>query len=132
LVADKHAQSRLKKDLVIWLATSGRDGSPHAVPVWFWWDGKTLLIYSVPGQKVRDIEANPNVVLHLNTDPEGEDVVRVDGKARIDPKQPPAYKVASYVRKYRDLIKGFDWTPKVFSEQYHVAIRVRPTRFHGG
>jgi len=131
-VADKHAQSRLKKDLVIWLATSGRDGSPHAVPVWFWWDGKTLLIYSVPGQKVRDIEANPNVVLHLNTDPEGEDVVRVDGKARIDPKQPPAYKVASYVRKYRDLIKGFDWTPKVFSEQYHVAIRVRPTRFHGG
>jgi PPOX class probable F420-dependent enzyme len=81
---------------------------------------------------VRDIEANPNVVLHLNTDPEGEDVVRVDGKARIDPKQPPAYKVASYVRKYRDLIKGFDWTPKVFSEQYHVAIRVRPTRFHGG
>jgi PPOX class probable F420-dependent enzyme len=132
LVADKHAQSRLKKDLVIWLATSGRDGSPHAVPVWFWWDGKTFLIYSVPGQKVRDIEANPNVVLHLNTDPEGEDVVRVDGKARIDPKQPPAYKVASYVRKYRDLIKGFDWTPKVFSEQYHVAIRVRPTRFHGG
>ena len=131
-MADKHAQSRLKKDLVIWLATSGRDGSPHAVPVWFWWDGKTLLIYSVPGQKVRDIEANPNVVLHLNTDPEGEDVVRVDGKARIDPKQPPAYKVASYVRKYRDLIKGFDWTPKVFSEQYHVAIRVRPTRFHGG
>jgi len=132
LVADKHAQSRLKKDLVIWLATCGRDGSPHAVPVWFWWDGKTFLIYSVPGQKVRDIEANPNVVLHLNTDPEGEDVVRVDGKARIDPKQPPAYKVASYVRKYRDLIKGFDWTPKVFSEQYHVAIRVRPTRFHGG
>lgn len=131
-MADKHAQSRLKKDLVIWLATSGRDGSPHAVPVWFWWDGKTFLIYSVPGQKVRDIEANPNVVLHLNTDPEGEDVVRVDGKARIDPKQPPAYKVASYVRKYRDLIKGFDWTPKVFSEQYHVAIRVRPTRFHGG
>lgn len=131
-MADKHAQSRLKKDLVIWLATSGRDGSPHAVPVWFWWDGKTFLIYSVPGQKVRDLEANPNVVLHLNTDPEGEDVVRVDGKARIDPKQPPAYKVASYVRKYRDLIKGFDWTPKVFSEQYHVAIRVRPTRFHGG
>jgi PPOX class probable F420-dependent enzyme len=132
LVADKHAQSRLKKDLVIWLATCGRDGSPHAVPVWFWWDGKTFLIYSVPGQKVRDIEVNPNVALHLNTDPEGEDVVRVDGKARIDPKQPPAYKVASYVRKYRDLIKGFDWTPKVFSEQYHVAIRVRPTRFHGG
>jgi PPOX class probable F420-dependent enzyme len=131
-VPDKPAQSRLKKDLVIWLATCGRDGSPHAVPVWFWWEGETLLIYSVPGQKVRDIAANPNVALHLNTDPEGEDVVRLEGKARIDPKQPPAHKVPAYVRKYRDLIKGFNWTPKVFSDQYNVAIRVRPTRFHGG
>lgn len=129
---DKHAQSRLKKDLVIWLVTCGRDGHPHAVPVWFLWDGKTFLIYSVPGLKVRDIEGNPNVALHLNADPEGEDVIRVDGNARIDPKQPPAYKATSYVRKYRELIKGFNWTPKVFSEQYHVAIRVRPTRFHGG
>jgi PPOX class probable F420-dependent enzyme len=132
LVPDKHAQSRLKKDLVIWLATSSRDGRPHVVPVWFLWDGKTFLIYSVPGQKVRDIEANPYVALHLNTDPEGEDVIRVDGTAKIVPKQPPAYQVPSYIRKYRQLIKGYDWTPKVFSEQYHVAIRIRPTRFHGG
>jgi len=131
-VPEKHAQSRLKKDLVIWLATCGRDGSPHVLPVWFLWDGETFLIYSVPGQKVRDIEANPNVALHLNTDPEGEDVVRVQGTAKIVPKQPPAYQVPSYVRKYREQIKGFGWTPKVFSEQYHVAVRVRPTRFHGG
>jgi PPOX class probable F420-dependent enzyme len=129
-VPDKRAQSRLKKDLVIWLATAGRDGRPHAVPVWFWWDGEAFLIYSVPGQKVRDIQANPNVALHLNTDPAGEDVVRVDGEAKIVPNQPPAYKVPSYVRKYRDLMRGNGWTPKVFSEQYHIAIRVRPTRFH--
>ena len=129
---EKHALSRLKKDLVIWLATCGRDGSPHVLPVWFLWDGDTFLIYSVPGQKVRDIEANPNVALHLNTDPEGEDVVRVQGTAKVMPQQPPAYQVPSYVRKYREQIKGFGWTPKVFSEQYHVAVRVRPTRFHGG
>jgi PPOX class probable F420-dependent enzyme len=131
-VPEKHALSRLKKDLVIWLATCGRDGSPHVLPVWFLWDGDTFLIYSVPGQKVRDIEANPNVALHLNTDPEGEDVVRVQGTAKVMPQQPPAYQVPSYVRKYREQIKGFGWTPKVFSEQYHVAVRVRPTRFHGG
>jgi PPOX class probable F420-dependent enzyme len=100
------------------------------VPLWFWWDGKSFLIYSVPGQKVRDIQANPNVALHLNTDPVGDDVVRIDGTAKIDPTQPPAYKVPNYVRKYRDQIQGLDWTPKVFSERYHIAIRVRPTRFH--
>jgi PPOX class probable F420-dependent enzyme len=129
-VPAKHVEMRLKRELVIWIATAGRGGHPHVVPVWFLWDGKSVLIYAVPGQKVRDIEANPNVALHLNTDPVGEDVVRIDGTAKIDPKQPPAYKVPNYVRKYREQIKGFDWTPKVFSDQYHVAIRVKPTRFH--
>ncbi len=129
-VPDKHAQSRLKKDLAIWLATSGRDGRPHAVPVWFWWDGESFLIYSVPGQKVRDIEANSNVNLHLNTNPEGEDVVRVDGTAKVVAGHAPAYKMPAYVRKYRELMKGYDWTPRAFSVLYHVAIRVRPTRFH--
>jgi PPOX class probable F420-dependent enzyme len=129
-VADKHVQTRLKRELVIWLVTVGRDGRPHAVPVWFWWDGTSFLIYSVPGQKVRDIEANPNVALHLNSDLVGDEVVRIDGTAKVDPKQAPAYKVPNYVRKYREQIQGLDWTPKVFSEKYHFAIRVRPNRFH--
>jgi len=129
-VPSKHVVTRLKRELVIWIATAGSDGRPHVVPVWFWWDGKSFLIYSVPGQKVRDIQANPEVVLHLNTDPVGDDVVRIDGTAKVDSRLPPAYKVPAYVRKYRDQIKGFDWTPKVFSDKYHFAIRVRPTRFH--
>ncbi len=126
----KHAVTRLKRELVIWLATVGRDGHPHVVPVWFWWDGKSLLIYAVPGQKVRDIQANPNVALHLNSDPAGEDVVRVDGTAKIDAKHPPASKVVGYLRKYREQLRGIGMTPQEFSEQYQHAIRIRPTRFH--
>ena len=126
----KHAVTRLKRELVIWLATVGRDGHPHVVPVWFWWDGKSLLIYAVPGQKVRDIQANPNVALHLNSDPAGEDVVRVDGTAKIDAKHPPASKVVGYLRKYREQLRGIGMTPQEFSKQYHHAIRIRPTRFH--
>ena len=126
----KHAVTRLKRELVIWIATVGRDRHPHVVPVWYWWDGRSFLIYAVPGQKVNDIKGNPNVALHLNTDPVGEDVVRIDGTAKIDPKQPPANKVAGYLRKYREQIQGLGWTPQQFAEQYHHAIRVRPTRFH--
>jgi PPOX class probable F420-dependent enzyme len=129
-VPSKHAATRLKRELIIWLATIGRDGHPHVVPVWFWWDGKSFLIYAVPGQKVSDIQANPNVALHLNTDPEGGDVVRIDGTAMVDPGQAPAYMVPAYVRKYREQMRGLDWTPKVFSDKYHFAIRVEPTRFH--
>ena len=125
----KHAQSRLKKDHVIWFTTCGRDGQPHAVPVWFWWDGKSFLIYSVPGQKVKDIEANPKVALHLNTTPDGGDVLRVDGSAKRLRRQPPAYKVPGYIRKYVALIKSYGWKPEGFSRDYNVALRVTPTRF---
>jgi PPOX class probable F420-dependent enzyme len=129
-VPSKHAVTRLKRELVIWLATVGRDGHPHVVPVWFWWDGKSFLIFAVPGQKVRDIQANPNVALHLNSDPAGEDVVRVDGTAKVDPKHPPASRVAGYLRKYRKHMRAIGMTPQEFSEQYHHSIRIRPTLFH--
>jgi PPOX class probable F420-dependent enzyme len=125
----KHVQSRLKKEKVIWLATSGKDGKPQAVPVWFLWDGESFLVYSLPGPKVRDIQANPRVHLHLNTDPEADDVVRVEATAELAAEQPPAYQVPAFVRKYRTLIKKYDWTPKSFADQYNVAIRIRPTRF---
>jgi PPOX class probable F420-dependent enzyme len=126
----KHIQARLKKELIIWLATVGRDGHPHVVPVWFWWDGSSFLVYSIPGQKVRDIEVNPNVALHLNTDAEAEDVVRVDCTAELPKRQAPAYKVPEYISKYARLIKGYGWTPEGFSADYKVPLRILPTRFH--
>jgi PPOX class probable F420-dependent enzyme len=124
----KRVQKRLEKELIIWLATCGRDGRPRAVPVWFLWDGKSFLIYSVPGQKVNDIEANPKVQLHFNTTPDGDGVVRIDGEATRLKRHPLAHKVPSYIRKYARLIKGYDWTPESFARQYNIALRVQPTR----
>jgi PPOX class probable F420-dependent enzyme len=128
----KRVQRRLEKELIIWLATSGSEGRPQAVPVWFWWDGKTFLIYSVPGQKVRDIEANPNVQLHFNTTPDGDEVVRIDGAAFRLQRYPLAHKVPSYIRKYARLIKTYKWEPEGFARKYHIALRVRPTRLRSG
>ncbi|HEX9098764.1 MAG TPA: TIGR03667 family PPOX class F420-dependent oxidoreductase [Candidatus Dormibacteraeota bacterium] len=128
----KHIVARLKKEVVVWLATTNPNGMPLVVPVWFWFDGDTFLIYSVPGQKVRNIERNPMVALHLNSNPEGGDVVRLAGKAQLLRRQPPAYKVPAYIRKYRSLIKAYGWTPESFSADYRVPIRVRVTRFYGG
>jgi PPOX class probable F420-dependent enzyme len=128
----KRVQGRLQKEIVIWLATTGAEGRPHAVPVWFWWDGESFLIYSVPGQKVIDIEANPKVTLHLNTTAEGGDVVRIDGDAKRLSRHVPAYKVPDYVRKYATRIKGNGWTPESFSHEYNVVLRVHPTRLRTG
>lgn len=127
----KHALSRLKKEIVVWLATTNPNGGPLVVPVWFLFDGKTFLIYSVPGQKVRNIERSPLVALHLNSNPEGGDVLRVTGKAQVLKRQPPAHKVPAYIRKYRSLIKSYGWTPESFSADYRIPIRVRPTKFRG-
>ena len=125
----KRVERRLNRDIVIWLATSGSEGRPHAVPVWFRWDGDSFLVYSVPGQKVKDIDANPKVQLHLNSGPEGEDVVRIDGDARRLRRHPLAYRVPDYIKKYKALVKRYGWTPEGFSRQYHVALRIRPTKF---
>lgn len=126
---DRHTESRLKRDLVVWLVTAGKDGLPHAVPVWFWWDGKTFLIYAMPGQKARNVRENPYVELHLNSDPVGGDLVRIEGRATILRNQ-PADKVPGYMRKYGDSIKDLGMTPQQFSEEYDIPIRIRPTRFH--
>lgn len=126
---DRHTESRLKKDLVVWLVTAGKDGRPHAVLVWFWWDGKDFLIYAQPGQKARNVRENPYVELHLNSDPVGDDLVRVEGRATVVANQ-PAHKVLGYMHKYGDHIKDLGLTPKQFSDDYNVPIRIRPTRFH--
>ena len=128
----KRVQSRLKKEIVIWLATANPDGRPLVVPVWFLFEDDTFLIYSVPGQKVRNIDRNPLVSLHLNSTPEGGDVVRVEGTARLPKGQPPAYKVPAYMRKYASFIKSYGMTPESFAADYRHAIRIRATKFHGG
>jgi PPOX class probable F420-dependent enzyme len=127
---DTHTRSRLKNDQVVWLVTAGKDGRPHAVPVWFWWDGKTFLIYAVPGQKTRNVRESRYVELHLNSDEAGDDLVRIEGTATIPRDQSPACKVRGYMQKYGDSIKNIGMTPQQFSEEYRIPIRIRPTRFH--
>ncbi|HSS94132.1 MAG TPA: pyridoxamine 5'-phosphate oxidase family protein [Candidatus Dormibacteraeota bacterium] len=128
----KHALSRLKKEIIIWLATTNPDGRPLVLPVWFLFENNTFLIYSLLGQKARNVERNPLVALHLNATPDGSDVVRIAGKAQVLKRQPPAYRVPAYIRKYAPLIKSYGWTPEVFAANYKIPIRVRATKFYGG
>jgi PPOX class probable F420-dependent enzyme len=124
------ADDKLRHEIAVWLTTVTADGQPQSTPVWFHWDGSTFLFYSQPDRpKLRNIAGNPKVSMHLVGDPEGEDIVTVEGIAALDPAAPPVDGLAPYVEKYRSAIEGFGWTPSSMAADYSVAVRVTPTRF---
>ena len=121
------AEARLKKDEAAWLTTVSPDGVPQPTPVWFLYDDDTFLIYSEPGKpKVRNIQANPRVSLHLDGDRAGLDIVIVEGTATID--GPPADTVPAYEKKYSDSFTRIKMDAAKFAAAYSVPIRIRADR----
>ncbi len=126
----EHADARLRQERTIWLATVDRDGTPSVRPVWFLWNGEHVLVYSKPtAAKVRHIERNPRVCLHLDPNDWGEDVVIMTGEARFAPDRPPADECSEYIRKYRDGLDRFGLTAEQLGAEYSVAIEIEPRRF---
>jgi PPOX class probable F420-dependent enzyme len=130
---ERKANSLVKKEYIIWLTTVDPDHIPQPRPVWFIWDHDTFLIFSQPrAHKVQHIKANDSVSLHFNTDETGDkNVIVYLGKAVVDVSSPPAHKVPAYLRKYRKGIKELGMTPEQFSNDYSLAIRIKPTSLRG-
>jgi PPOX class probable F420-dependent enzyme len=42
----KRVARRLEEERIIWLTTVDSNGNPQPRPVWFLWDGKTILVFS--------------------------------------------------------------------------------------
>ena len=128
----ERADKRLREEGIAWLVTVRADGTPQPSPVWFLWDGETILLYSQPGkQKLRNIARNPRVVLHLESDGRGGDIVIVTGEARVAEEEPPAYAVAEFVEKYGWGFERLRMTPAAFAASYSVPIRIRATGLRG-
>ena len=123
------AEQKLREEEIIWLTTVSPNGQPESVPVWFFWDGETVMIYSQPGKpKVRNIQANARVALNFNSDPQANHVVRLQGRAAIDPDSPLATGVPAMIEKYRAGISRIGATPEQFAQGYSVAIHITPIR----
>lgn len=123
-------EERLRVEEVAWLTTVRSDGQPQSVPVWFWWDGTSFLIFSQPDrQKLRNIGANPRVAINLNSNATGGDVVRVEATAKVLQDAPPATEVPEYLEKYREAIARIGYEPDGFARDYSVAIGATPTRW---
>src|SRR6476646_8969595 len=74
----------LETEPVVWVSTVRPDGTPHLVPIWFWWDGEAMLVFSKPdAQKVRNLRANPSVMLALGDAEQDFDIGLIEGRAEL-------------------------------------------------
>lgn len=128
----RHVNRRLRQDKIIWLTTVDSNNTPQPRPVWFHWDGQTVLIFSEKNKaKLRHIARNPRVALNFNTDEEGGDVAVLLGDAVILGEPPASGRVKTYLRKYKAGIKSLGMTVAQFTEAYTVPVLVTPQAMRG-
>lgn len=132
-----HARTleRLETDEIGWLGTNGRNGYPHAVPVWFFWhEGKILVFVQPHSVKTRNIQADPKVLFHLETDGVGDDVHIIQGTAAISPESTRVWLDRlgdAYWAKYRAGLDRLGWKIDRIKDEYSVAVVITPEKFIG-
>ena len=127
-----HRDQRLLTDPIAWLGTVRPDGRPHFVPIWFQWDGETVLFFSKPDdQKLRNLRQNPRVFLALDDTNHGADVVLLEGMAELLDQPASEVVTEGYLEKYAADIPQLGLTPASMTETYSQAVRVRPSRVFG-
>ncbi len=126
------AARHLREEIVVWMTTVTPGGAPVPRPVWFIWDGAdSVVMYSQPKVRVRNLAANPHVTLNFDGDGGGGDIVVLAGQAELDNDVPQADRDPDYLSKYDEHIARIGMTPETFALEYSVPVRIRLTRLSG-
>jgi len=89
----------------IWVSSTRPDGRPHAVPVWYLWDGKSIyFVTKRVSQKGRNLAGQPWTVVHAG---DGDDAIILEGPVQVveDPAEMQRVN-AGYMEKYVDPHSG--------------------------
>jgi PPOX class probable F420-dependent enzyme len=121
--------ARWRTDPIAWLGSTRSDGRPYLVPVWFLWDGETVLVFTKPDQKVRNLRQNPRVTLALDGTNGGSQVAMLDGTAELLAEPMSAIVPRAYAAKYAALLSAMNWTVDSMAAEYTQPIRITPMRF---
>jgi PPOX class probable F420-dependent enzyme len=126
------AARHLTDDVVAWLTIVDAAGTPQPAPVWFLWDGSSMLVFSHgEAKRLGHLRANPRVALHFDGNGTGGDIVVLTGEAEIVPDEPPVPQNPAYLAKYGDRITAGWQTAENFASIYSVPVRIRPKRLRG-
>jgi PPOX class probable F420-dependent enzyme len=120
----------LQSEDVIWLTTVTPKSIPQPNPVWFYWDGNSIIIYSQPGSfRIRNIEHNPKVALNFQgVDVMGNHVVVILGEAKL--KYGYSALHPGYEAKYMQYLPQMSITFEQLVASYSVEITIEPARVH--
>ncbi len=128
----QHALQRLATEEVMWMTTVDASGAPQPRPIWFHWDGATLLVFSQPGAaKVKHIRREPKMAMHFNTAADGDDVCVFVGEAQVMDALPTPARVRAYLDKYAALIPAINYTEESLQAEFSLALLFTPTALRG-
>jgi PPOX class probable F420-dependent enzyme len=117
----QEVSDRLNSDHYGWLTTVAKSGQPVPRLVWFYFDGKDVIVYSEPNAaKVRHLMAHPRVSLNLDSDGNGAGIIIVGGIATVDAEGANPIEDEQYRAKYGELAASFG-----FSEEFLAAYSTR-------
>lgn len=119
-------RERLRAEPIAWLTTVDARGVAQPNPVWFLWDGGSILVYNLPrARRLVHIRERPAVTVHLDTYGRDGDALILIGTAALAPDEPLADRQPAFREKYDDRM-DMDWTD--WAKRFPVALRIRPTR----
>ena len=119
----------LRTEPVVWLSTVQPDGRPHLVPIWFWWDGVSVLIASKPhARKIGNLRENPHCMLAIGDAAADFDVALVEARAEVTEIPTSALLDEGLLVKYADRMEQVGLPRAEFEATYSQVIRITPTR----
>lgn len=128
----KRVALHLRQEHVVWLTTVTPSGAPLPRPVGFLWDeDQTVLIYSQPGARIRNISRNPKVTLNFGGDGQGGDIVVLSGTAEVVESEPTAVDNPAWVTKYADDWKRGGMTAESFAQRFSVPVKIQISKVDG-
>ena len=127
------SRHRLATEAIGWLTTVSGGGVPSTAPVWFFLeDDDTITVYSKdPSVRVRNVDENDRVTLHLDGDGHGGAIVVVNASAIVDRSDPGAAHHAGFVAKYQPYLDRYGWSPEWFAKNYPTCIRLTMRSIRG-
>jgi hypothetical protein len=127
LLDDPVAQELLHSTNLARLAYTWRDGTPRVVPIWFHWDGETIVLGSPPNApKVDVLPTNSKVALTIDRDEWPYHALLVRGSARVETVEGVTPEYEASARRYFGPEQGQEWVEGVrqmTSEMVRIIVR---------